>query len=109
MVTKDLRHLLGPCHKVLSGSNRLKINREQEGEWFKNSLVGRGLKQTASEGRGSRDRDADPAQLWTLVRFGSSGKPTPILVSPGMGFRSWKLLVGVGVSSEIVELIQQDP
>ena len=101
MVTKDLTHLLGPCHKVLSGSNRLKINREREGEWFKNSLVGRGLKELAWEGRGSRERDAwqgsqeaafrpcaDPAQLWILVRFGSSGKPTPILVSPGMGFRS---------------------
>lgn len=100
----------------------MKINREREGEWFKNSLVGRGLKETAWEGRGSRDRDAwqgsqeaafrphaDPAQLWTLVRFGSSGKPTPILVSPGMGFRSWKLLVGVGVSSEIAGLIQQEP
>ena len=101
MVTKDLTHLLGPCRTVLSGSNRLKINRERQGEWFKNSLVGRGLKETAWEGRGSRDRDAwqgsreaafrpraDPAQLGILVRFGSSGKPTPTLVSPGMGFRS---------------------
>lgn len=58
MVTKDLTHLLGPCHKVLSGSNRLTINREWEGEWFKNSLVGRGLKETAWEGGGSGDRDA---------------------------------------------------
>lgn len=47
MVTKDLTNFLGPCHKVLSGSNRLKINREREGEWFKNSLVGRGLRGTA--------------------------------------------------------------
>lgn len=41
MVTKDLTNLLGPCHKVLSGSTRLKINREWEGAWLKNSSVGR--------------------------------------------------------------------
>lgn len=43
MVTKDLTNFLGPCHKVLSGSTRLKINREREGAWLKNSSVGRGF------------------------------------------------------------------
>lgn len=69
MVTKDLTHLLGPCHKVLSGSNRLKINREREGEWFKNSLVGRGLKEREGEavtemlGRGVRRQLIDLMQI----------------------------------------------
>lgn len=35
---------IAACHKVCLGSNRLKINREEKREWFKNSLVGRGLK-----------------------------------------------------------------
>lgn len=58
MVTKDLTNLLGPCHKVLSESTRLKINREWEGAWLENSLVGRGFRGTAWEGGESGDRDA---------------------------------------------------
>lgn len=54
MVTKDLVHLLDFCHKVLPGSNRLKINRE----WPKHSLVGRGLSRSLHKiggaGRGNR-------------------------------------------------------
>lgn len=58
MVTKDLTNLLGLCHKVLSGGTRLKINREWEGAWLKNSSVGRGFPGTAWEGRESGDGDA---------------------------------------------------
>lgn len=83
MVTKDLMSLLGPGHKALSGYTRLKINREPEGAWLKNSLVGRGFQGTAGKGTeipelgGRRARwlgrqevafrpRADLGQLWVL-------------------------------------------
>lgn len=75
MVTKDLAKLSGLCHKVLSGSNRSKIYKEWEGEWFKNSLARRGLRGqgggAAWEGRGAARKFSVKGNLmgWAVGRW----------------------------------------